>query len=111
MEGFILRYRNEARSRQHSSVHEASSITAHPAYIVLFLIHFLAHDANFPADACQDEEIYARFFWLEIIMTVFLCKFACVLIYKLSPFSGCSLFAIFCFNIARLSAYFQILLC
>ncbi|CAK9143955.1 unnamed protein product [Ilex paraguariensis] len=29
--------------------------------MVVFLIHVLAHDTNFPPEGCQDEEIYARF--------------------------------------------------
>jgi hypothetical protein len=33
----------------------------YPAYIVVFLIHVLAHDAGFPPDGCQDEQVYAQF--------------------------------------------------
>lgn len=33
----------------------------HPVYIVVFLIHVLAHDPSFPAPDCRDGNIYAEF--------------------------------------------------
>ena len=36
-------------------------LTDCPAYIVVFLIHVLAHDCGFPSENCNDEEIYAQF--------------------------------------------------
>ncbi|URD78431.1 Sister chromatid cohesion protein PDS5 [Musa troglodytarum] len=33
--------------------------TKHPGYIVVFVIHVLAHDKNFPSDNCQDQDVYA----------------------------------------------------
>ncbi|WOL16058.1 sister chromatid cohesion protein [Canna indica] len=35
--------------------------TKHPGYIVVFLIHILAHDQNFPSMNCEDYEVYAEF--------------------------------------------------
>ncbi|XP_073023250.1 sister chromatid cohesion protein PDS5 homolog B isoform X2 [Primulina eburnea] len=32
-----------------------------PLYLAVFLIHILAHDTDFPAPDCQDEDIYAKF--------------------------------------------------
>ncbi|CAL9070064.1 unnamed protein product [Musa banksii] len=37
------------------------AITKHPGYIVVFVIHVLAHDKNFPSDNCQDQDVYAEF--------------------------------------------------
>lgn len=44
-----------------NSMKEGERITDHPAYVVVFLIHFLAHDMNFPSGNCQDENIFAQF--------------------------------------------------
>ncbi|XP_021284773.1 sister chromatid cohesion protein PDS5 homolog A isoform X2 [Herrania umbratica] len=57
---FIKEYSREARIRQTSMV-QGWSIMDFPAYIVVFLIHLLAHDAGFPSEDCQDEAIYAQF--------------------------------------------------
>lgn len=32
-----------------------------PEYIIVFLIHFLAHNEKFPSENCQDEYTYAEF--------------------------------------------------
>ncbi|KAF9687215.1 hypothetical protein SADUNF_Sadunf02G0070500 [Salix dunnii] len=66
IEEFIKDYSRKAQIRQTSGV-QGSSLMDYPAYIVVFLIHVLAHDAGFPPDGCQDEQLYAQFcsplFW------------------------------------------------
>ncbi|KAJ7965575.1 sister chromatid cohesion protein PDS5-like A isoform X1 [Quillaja saponaria] len=58
MDEFIKEYSREARNLQNSSVQGA--MTNCPAYILVFLIHILAHDSDFPPEGCL-EETYARF--------------------------------------------------
>ncbi|MQL79402.1 hypothetical protein Taro_011839 [Colocasia esculenta] len=60
---FFKEYNREPCICQNSSVQDkdAGSMTAFPAYIVVFLIHVLAHDQGFPSGNCQDEETYAKF--------------------------------------------------
>jgi len=60
IEEFIKEYSRKAQIRQTSGVQESSPMD-YPAYIVVFLIHVLAHDAGFPPDGCQDEQVYAQF--------------------------------------------------
>ncbi|XP_017981381.1 PREDICTED: sister chromatid cohesion protein PDS5 homolog A isoform X2 [Theobroma cacao] len=57
---FIKEYSREARIRQ-TSMSQGGSIMDFPAYIVVFLIHLLVHDAGFPSEDCQDEAMYAQF--------------------------------------------------
>uniref|UniRef100_A0A5B6YQ09 Sister chromatid cohesion protein PDS5 homolog A n=1 Tax=Davidia involucrata TaxID=16924 RepID=A0A5B6YQ09_DAVIN len=59
MAEFIREYSREARMRQTSAMQ--GGMIDYPAYIVVFLIHVLAHDSGFPPENCQDGEIYARF--------------------------------------------------
>ncbi|KAI4337812.1 hypothetical protein L6164_016184 [Bauhinia variegata] len=59
MAEFIKDYSREARARQTSAMQGA--VIDYPAYIVVFLIHVLAHDPGFPSESCQDEETYADF--------------------------------------------------
>ncbi|XAR55569.1 hypothetical protein NMG60_11035678 [Bertholletia excelsa] len=59
MREFIREYSGVARICQ-TSVKQLG-ITTNPAYIVVFLIHLLAHDSGFPPANCEDEEIYAQF--------------------------------------------------
>ncbi|KAJ8762889.1 hypothetical protein K2173_023018 [Erythroxylum novogranatense] len=59
MEAFIKQYRNEACMGR-ASVTERVPITNYPAYIVVFLIHILAHDTDFPPQECHDEQVYAQ---------------------------------------------------
>lgn len=40
-------------------------------YILVFLIHVLAHDDKFPSENCQDEGAYAEF--CRYYRTLFLC--------------------------------------
>ncbi|XP_030933146.1 sister chromatid cohesion protein PDS5 homolog A isoform X2 [Quercus lobata] len=60
MAEFIKEYSREARICQNSSA-QGGTITDYPAYIVVFLIYFLAHDTGFPSENCPEEEIYAQF--------------------------------------------------
>ena len=60
MAEFVKEYSKEARIRQTSGVQQGLVIDF-PAYIVIFLIHLLAHDRGFPSEDCQDEETYAQF--------------------------------------------------
>ncbi|XP_008219648.1 PREDICTED: sister chromatid cohesion protein PDS5 homolog A isoform X1 [Prunus mume] len=60
MAEFVKDYSREAQLHQISGVQEGL-ITDFPAYIVVFLIHLLAHDTSFPPVDCLDEETYARF--------------------------------------------------
>ncbi|KAK6132309.1 hypothetical protein DH2020_033933 [Rehmannia glutinosa] len=53
LEAFIREYGKGTTTMQESA--------NHPVYIVVFLIHVLAHDPNFPAPDCRDEKIYAEF--------------------------------------------------
>lgn len=62
MEKFIKQYSIEARIRQNSAA-QVVSITDYPAYVVVFLIHVLAHDKNFLLENFQDEGKIAKFFW------------------------------------------------
>lgn len=57
MAEFIKDYSLVARVKQNSAVHGA--IFDYPAYIVVYLIHVLAHDTGFPSEGCQDEQMYA----------------------------------------------------
>ncbi|GMI64835.1 hypothetical protein like AT1G77600 [Hibiscus trionum] len=57
---FIKEYSREARIHQTSMV-QGGSIVVYPAYLVVFLIHVLAHDEGFPPEGCQDEALYAQF--------------------------------------------------
>ncbi|XP_044511885.1 sister chromatid cohesion protein PDS5 homolog A isoform X2 [Mangifera indica] len=61
MEKFIKQYSIEARIRQNSAA-QGVSITDYPAYVVVFLIHVLAHDKNFLLENFQDEGKIAKFF-------------------------------------------------
>lgn len=60
MTEFIKDYSREAQAHQTSGAQEGL-VTSFPAYIVVFLIHLLAHDKDFPSEDCRDGEIYAQF--------------------------------------------------
>lgn len=68
---FIKEYSREARTCQ-TYAKQGGSLTDYPAYIVVFLIHILAHDTGFPSSGCQDEQEYARF-----CRCVFEANFSC----------------------------------
>ncbi|XP_073000395.1 sister chromatid cohesion protein PDS5 homolog B isoform X2 [Typha latifolia] len=46
---------------QDTSGQDKDKMTYHPAYIVVFLIHILAHAREFPSENCQDIVVYAEF--------------------------------------------------
>ncbi|XP_057490542.1 sister chromatid cohesion protein PDS5 homolog B-like isoform X3 [Actinidia eriantha] len=48
-------------SRGTGNCQKQLGLTDCSAYIVVFLIHVLAHDCGFPPENCNDEEIYAQF--------------------------------------------------
>ncbi|EEF48385.1 androgen induced inhibitor of proliferation (as3) / pds5, putative [Ricinus communis] len=60
MEEFVKEYNIVARNRQNSAVQEGT-VTDYPAYIVVFLIHTLAHSTGFPPEDSRDEQEYAHF--------------------------------------------------
>lgn len=60
MTEFIRDYSRKARTVSTLSA-EGEAVTELPVYIVVFLIHILAHDTNFPPEDCQDEQTFAQF--------------------------------------------------
>ncbi|KAI3464509.1 hypothetical protein Pfo_021172 [Paulownia fortunei] len=58
LEEFIREYGKGAQILETTTMQGAAN---HPVYIVVFLIHVLAHEPNFPAPDCRDEKIYAHF--------------------------------------------------
>lgn len=58
LEEFIWEYGK--RVQIHETMTKEGAVT-HPACLVVFLIHVLAHDHNFPAPECRDVKIYAEF--------------------------------------------------
>lgn len=46
---------------QRNSATEKEKLTNHPAYIVVYLVHVLAHLEDFPSDDSLDEGAYAEF--------------------------------------------------
>lgn len=59
---FIKDYSREARVQQMHAVNNSgqTTMTYYPDYIVVYLVHFLAHDVGFPSEHCQNQEIFAR---------------------------------------------------
>ncbi|KAJ0231686.1 ARM repeat superfamily protein [Hirschfeldia incana] len=55
--GFIRNATREGRR----DVNQRESLTDCPAYMIVFLIHVLTHDPDFPSEDCMDEHVYARF--------------------------------------------------
>ncbi|KAL6515543.1 hypothetical protein OROHE_018577 [Orobanche hederae] len=58
LEEFIREYGKRAQPHETMTMQESAN---HPVHLVVFLIHVLAHDPNFPAPDCRDENIYAEF--------------------------------------------------
>lgn len=56
MAEFIKVYSIVARKRQTSA--GGGTIIDYPAYILVYLIHVLAHSSDFP-EACQNEKLWA----------------------------------------------------
>lgn len=62
MQEFIVEHGKAARIHQtNQGEDQGGAMMNFPGYIVVFLIHILAHDLCFPSENCRDEEIYARF--------------------------------------------------
>ncbi|XP_023643713.1 sister chromatid cohesion protein PDS5 homolog A isoform X2 [Capsella rubella] len=61
--GYISGFINNAtrQSRAYQDLDQGESLTDSPAYMIVFLIHVLAHDPDFPSEDCRDEIVYARF--------------------------------------------------
>ncbi|CAH2067746.1 unnamed protein product, partial [Thlaspi arvense] len=57
--GFIRNATKEARACR--DLDQGESLTDCPPYMIVFLIHVLAHDPMFPSEDCRDEHVYARF--------------------------------------------------
>lgn len=70
MEEYIKTYGKGAGIYESSSLLGGSVV--HPAYMIVFLIHVLAHDTDFPTVECRDEEMYIRFFRLVADLAVVL---------------------------------------
>ncbi|KAF4390087.1 hypothetical protein G4B88_005005 [Cannabis sativa] len=60
MAEFVKEYGREARQTT-GDTDKKGLITDFPAYIVVFLIHFLAHNKDFPLEDCRNEDLYAHF--------------------------------------------------
>ncbi|CAA0827902.1 ARM repeat superfamily protein [Striga hermonthica] len=58
LEEFIREHGKRAQLHETTTIQESDN---HPAYLVVFLIHVIAHDPNFPSPDCRDENIYAEF--------------------------------------------------
>ncbi|XP_008785877.2 sister chromatid cohesion protein PDS5 homolog A [Phoenix dactylifera] len=56
---------NGGKLRKHQKILKkdtaGGTMTSYPEYIVVFLIHILAHDHDFPSENCHDEDAYAEF--------------------------------------------------
>ncbi|KAL9173225.1 hypothetical protein ABFS82_03G099300 [Erythranthe guttata] len=58
LEEFVREYSKGVQIQEITTMQGAAN---HPLYLVVFLIHVLAHDPNFPAPDCRDEKTYAQF--------------------------------------------------
>ncbi|KAL7117964.1 hypothetical protein ACP275_03G105700 [Erythranthe tilingii] len=58
LEEFVREYSKGAQIHEITTMQGAAN---HPVYLVVFLIHVLAHDPNFPNPDCRDEKTYAQF--------------------------------------------------
>ncbi|KAK3041371.1 hypothetical protein RJ639_001569, partial [Escallonia herrerae] len=59
MAEFVKEYTQEAQIKQ--TLGANGGVTDYPMYIVVYLIHVLAHDSGFPHEDSEDEDIYAQF--------------------------------------------------
>ncbi|PHU14611.1 hypothetical protein BC332_15816 [Capsicum chinense] len=66
MEDFVHIYGNAARINRMSTM--PGHVTGFPVYIVVFLIHVLAHDPNFPTAEHHDANSCAQFFSLRALV-------------------------------------------
>lgn len=69
MEEFVHVYGSAARINRMSTM--PGHVTAFPVYMVVFLIHVLAHDPNFPTADHHDANSYAQFF--RLVLSYQLC--------------------------------------
>ncbi|KAL1543836.1 sister chromatid cohesion protein pds5-like [Salvia divinorum] len=58
LEEFICEYGKRVQIHETMTMEGAAT---HSACLIMFLIHVLAHDPNFPAPDCEDAKIYAEF--------------------------------------------------
>ncbi|XP_073145431.1 sister chromatid cohesion protein PDS5 homolog B isoform X2 [Henckelia pumila] len=58
LEEYIRKYCKGTQIHETMNMKEAAN---DPLYVTVFLIHVLAHDTDFPAPDCQDEDMYAKF--------------------------------------------------
>ncbi|XP_039137720.1 sister chromatid cohesion protein PDS5 homolog A isoform X2 [Dioscorea cayenensis subsp. rotundata] len=60
---FIKDYNKEAQIHHNTCLQETDGgpMTNCPEYIIVFLIHILAHDPGFPPENCDNEDVYAEF--------------------------------------------------
>ncbi|KAG8378272.1 hypothetical protein BUALT_Bualt08G0120300 [Buddleja alternifolia] len=58
LEEYIREYGKGAQIQEITTAQGAAN---HPVYLVVFLIHVLAHDAEFPSPDCPDARVYAQF--------------------------------------------------
>ncbi|XP_075075376.1 sister chromatid cohesion protein PDS5 homolog B isoform X5 [Nicotiana tabacum] len=66
MEEFVQEYGNTARINQISTM--PGHVTGLPVYVVVFLIHILAHDPNFPTADHHDANFCVQFFSLQALV-------------------------------------------
>lgn len=59
MAEYIGEYSKRAQLRQNSP--GQGGLIDYPVYIVVFLIHVLAHDDLFPLEECENGEVFAQF--------------------------------------------------
>ena len=74
---FIKDNNKEAKIHHNTCLQETDGgpMTNCPEYIIVFLIHILAHDPGFPPENCDNEDVYAEFcgysiFILFLVMSV-----------------------------------------
>lgn len=58
---FLKEYGKGSRKSIFSQDADGGAMTNCPEYIIVWLIHFLAHDEGFPSEYCRDEDRYAEF--------------------------------------------------
>ncbi|XP_019257336.1 PREDICTED: sister chromatid cohesion protein PDS5 homolog A isoform X3 [Nicotiana attenuata] len=75
MEEFVQEYGNTARINQISTM--PGHVTGLPVYVVVFVIHILAHDPNFPTADHHDANFCAQFFSPLVFSLQVLVDFNC----------------------------------
>lgn len=59
---FVAEFIKEYSRERRRSPSTQESVVDNPSYVVVFLIHVLAHSTNFPPKDCLDEKLYAQHF-------------------------------------------------